>query len=760
MNARMLSQLVASYQQSTGLGPEEVAFIEASARELAIPASAVAALIELYRQGRHGAPAQDPQLVDRFAQALATDRPLSADDRALITELGGMVAAASAAPVPAASTQPPTPEPGPATAAPVHPPAQLLQAIEAQFQATPLADDVKRALLQKAAQLGVPAQLANALLGVQQMRLSQSPDDYPADALDRLVHAMVSLGTVSEADHALLTQVAQSLRVSPNATAVLLRLERAVHARSVAEAKLLLPSLTQALSEGGANLPVAGSAFMMRKYTEVSAIDQAEQAKRPAPAAKTEVPAKPDTAPLKVGLNETVVFELPAGEVSLKESGLQIHPQGFNWFLHLAERTGAAHVVVNGQAHSADMVDEVTFSRAGDGYAYRLIQNGKHSVVLRGKTVEQFDLAGGLTFSPDGKKFCAIGRRGKAWHVWAEGRLSDPRPAYREPVYNPVDGRLAYFAFENQRWRVIYDGRVGEAGYPLCGGLTFAPDGEALVFWAKVGNATHAVVNAKLGPPFEGVGEFTFGKTAALIGYLANYQGKLTAVIGHKPGPTFDRIRRLSFSPSQKAFSYIGTTDDLDQLVVNHQIVASFDRIHALLWSADGAAYAAIVQKGRRKRVMVDGADQQPYDEISRLSFSPTGRSLVYQALTKDRQWVVVQDGLEGEPYMDLDELCFSPDGRRTAYFARTKGQGTALVVGGERSPEAQMAKHLVWSADSKATGHMLYDNGGWFICVNGHIANKQRYDEVLQPLRYDELRDCFYTLVRQGNQILTVAYH
>ncbi len=761
MNARMLSQLIASYQQSTGLGPEELSFIQSSAAELGVPQAAVDALVELYRKGSRGVPASDPDLVARFGQALAANQALSADDRALLAELGVTPMSVSAPVVNnvAREAEPAAVEPSRVRPEPKHelsaPAAQLFDAIEAEYLTHPLADTIRLALLQRAAQLGVPAALANALVLLQQSRLSKSADAYPPDALDQLIAVMVSLGPVSEADHALLARLAERLQLNPNALAAMLRLARALHGRSAAEAKLILTNLTQALGDENGKLPVAGSAYLMRKLTEVSAL-------APLPELKTEpTKAAPTvaTAPLKVGLNETQVFELDSADTSAKEAVLQIHPMGFNWFFLTNPKAGEPQVVINGRSFAASEVEEITFSRIGDGIAFRHIQGGKHHIIVRGQTVASFDLAGALTFSNDGTRFCAIGRQSKAWHVWDDGKLSEPRAAYREPAYNPATNALAYFGFENQRWRLYLDHRPQEPALALAGSLTVAPDGGAVVYWARVGSATHAVVNGKVGPPFEGVGEFVFGTSHEHLGYLANHKGKLAAVVQHTPGPGFERIRRLSFSPDKRSFSYIGTSDELEHIVVNHQITAMYDRVQALLWSAEGTSYGAVVQKGRRKRVTIDGSEQKQYDEVSRLAFSSTGRSHAYQALNKEG-WVIVQDGLESEAFMDLDELTYSPDGRRLAYFSRIKGQGVALTVNSERGVESQMAKQLVWSADSKATAHLLFDKGGWHLCVNGHVANKQPYTEVLSPLRYDELRDCFYLLVRQGKQILVVAYH
>jgi hypothetical protein len=126
----------------------------------------------------------------------------------------------------------------------------------------------------------------------------------------------------------------------------------------------------------------------------------------------------------------------------------------------------------------------------------------------------------------------------------------------------------------------------------------------------------------------------------------------------------------------------------------------------------------------------------------------------------RDRQWVVVQDGLESEPYMDIDELSFSPDGRQLAFLGRIKGQGTALTINGERQRDHQLAKNLTWSEDGSQWAYLFFDKGGWFLNVNGHVANKQPYHELLQPLRFDAQRGCFTLLARQDKALLTVAYY
>jgi hypothetical protein len=831
MNTRLLASLIEEYHRSSGITEEELSFLRQTASELDEPATAVEALVDMYRRLGDAGPF-GPEEVQRLAQAFSVQNTLSPERRQFLVETAvgrGMTESAVVALIHAyvnrlgrTAIYPPeqlaelvagigggdllteptlkflheraaelklTPadvkalsdqEIGLHQPERAHFPSLLDKLIQVRVRQVPLSEAERSFLFSRAERTRVPVEIAEALIDLQKLRLSISADVYAADLIDRLVAAMTRTTGVGDRDLVFLGELAEELKVPANALTVILRLERSIQSKNLTEAKLLLANLTQALGSEG-QLPVAGSAFAMRKFTEVSAAEKTvhalevlkqKQAEREGGAkplvAKTALPVSGAStlsrksvaaAALKPGLNESQVFEYDDTIQVVKESALQSHPGGFNWFIHLADRaSGKAVIVINGQTFDAAEVHDITLSHTGDGIAYRLRRNGTESILLRGVAVESFDVSGALTFSADGSRFAAIGRKGKGWHLWSDGQLSPPRVGYREPVFNPVNHKLAHFVAENQRWILDYDSQRGE-GHMQSGGLVFSPDGTGFVYWAQLGKGYLAVSNNNLGPAFEGLADFTFGSDARHLAYLANHQRKISAVLLDEPGEGYDKIRRLGFSPFRQQLAYIATQDQRELVVINKKVAYSADKVSSLAWSPDGEIWAAAVQTGKEKRVVRNGAEHPAFEEVTKLTFSPASSAMGYLGF-RDRQWVVVQDGLESEPYMDIDELSFSPDGRQLAFLGRIKGQGTALTINGERQRDHQLAKNLTWSGDGSQWAYLFFDKGGWFLNVNGHVANKLPYHELLQPLRYDAQRGCFTLLVRQDKALLTVAYY
>ena len=188
----------------------------------------------------------------------------------------------------------------------------------------------------------------------------------------------------------------------------------------------------------------------------------------------------------------------------------------------------------------------------------------------------------------------------------------------------------------------------------------------------------------------------------------------------------------------------------------------------ALVLSPDGTrgAYVEPVEGGFR--VVVDGADQPPYEQIARGTpvFSPDGRRVAYAAAWEGRWYVVVNgeqsephdavigatlkfggaggerlayvarrgkqafvvlDGVPGRPCDSVDEasLAFSPDGARLAYVARRQGGRAAVVViDGNESLLYDDAGRPVFSGDARHVAYVASVGGREFVVL----------DNVAQP--------------------------
>ncbi len=99
-----------------------------------------------------------------------------------------------------------------------------------------------------------------------------------------------------------------------------------------------------------------------------------------------------------------------------------------------------------------------------------------------------------------------------------------------------------------------------------------------------------------------------------------------------------------------------------------------------------GAAY--ISERAGKKHVVYNGKPGKPYDEIDTLTvlLSEDGRRIAYGART-GAKWMMVIDGAEEGPYDSVGSAAFSPDGLHVAYQARQGGKwhvvsGTKMSAG------------------------------------------------------------------------------
>jgi hypothetical protein len=144
--------------------------------------------------------------------------------------------------------------------------------------------------------------------------------------------------------------------------------------------------------------------------------------------------------------------------------------------------------------------------------------------------------------------------------------------------------------------------------------------------------------------------------------------------------------------------------------------------VEGFVWSPDGRreAYLARMPDGRRT-VVVDGAMDNPYDEvpfIMRSTFSPDGRVYAYAARQGDK-WFYVVNGKAGPTY-DYVEL--SPQwvagGHDVAYLARRGHQGF-LVVGGEELA-GPCGTDLVVSPDGSRWAYVSGNGEGGRMVIDG----------------------------------------
>jgi hypothetical protein len=115
--------------------------------------------------------------------------------------------------------------------------------------------------------------------------------------------------------------------------------------------------------------------------------------------------------------------------------------------------------------------------------------------------------------------------------------------------------------------------------------------------------------------------------------------------------------------------------------------------------------WAVVARASAGWRLVVDGSQEQVFEEIDRVAWAPDGRAVAYAA-RRDGAWQVVVGGRAGPPYAEVEEPVFAAGGSHVGYVARDPGRSVVTVDG-----------RVVWESASPATALTLSDDGarvGW----------------------------------------------
>jgi hypothetical protein len=89
------------------------------------------------------------------------------------------------------------------------------------------------------------------------------------------------------------------------------------------------------------------------------------------------------------------------------------------------------------------------------------------------------------------------------------------------------------------------------------------------------------------------------------------------------------------------------------------------------------------MQRGRQSCALIDGKQEEMYDAITPVIFSPDSRHYSY-AIIKDRKIHLITDGVAGAPFDHVRFPAWSPDSRHVCYGA-LDGDDAVVVLDGQR---------------------------------------------------------------------------
>lgn len=309
-------------------------------------------------------------------------------------------------------------------------------------------------------------------------------------------------------------------------------------------------------------------------------------------------------------------------------------------------------------------------ARSGDRYRSFAVIDGNKGI--------DYDDCSEFLFSADSRHVAYLGTNSGKAVVVLDGKESDAHQAIDRTSlrFSPDGSRFGFVAQDESTWRVVIDGKAGEARHEVIDGksLEFSPDGQHYRF--KIRNSSgdwNFVVDDRV------------DKSSAPPAKMAMTRDwrHSAAVVQLFPGDSYhEALAKQSGQPTGLIVSLDGKT-----------LGSGYDYVDLLEISPDGSHAAYTISKreeaGKNSyHVVVDGHEQPTgYFRITKILFSPDSQHIAYVAWADGSKQSVVVDGFTGpvfdtilgSPNEQPGAIQFRPDGSLD-YYATKDGKLTHVM--------------------------------------------------------------------------------
>lgn len=215
------------------------------------------------------------------------------------------------------------------------------------------------------------------------------------------------------------------------------------------------------------------------------------------------------------------------------------------------------------------------------------------------------------------------------------------------------------------------------------------------------------------------------------VAFIARQNGRQVLYIDGRAGEEFDEIGRVLLADNGR-WAHAAIRDRQAFVVRDRRTSGPYERVGAMYLSADGRVLAYPVLEADRRRLVINGREQEWYDDIGPVVGSKDGRLLAYTALL-DSQWYVVVGPERHGPFASLGMPVVAEDGSRWACAVEV-GDSWALLDNGRLRPERyQRIFLLLLDPDSPGEAMVVTRDDRFMLVRNGRAG--PGFEQIEEPV-------------------------